>query len=140
MDKEQAKFILSSFSGSEADSKEEVFKEALELVVSDTELSEWFLKERKFDEAFMKAFESFTVPEDLREQVLAVLDPNIEIEQDELEIIGALATIQPPAGLREQILLGMEQTQPQEVKKGESNIIKMFFPLAAAAVVATQSS
>ena len=139
MDKDQAKYILSSYNGSEADGQEDIFKKALELVVTDTELSEWFLRERKFDEVFIQAFENFAVPPELKEQVIAVLDPKVEIEESELELIGALATIQPPAGLREQILIGMSQTQePKTIPfpTAKKNIVNFIFPLAAAAVIA----
>lgn len=142
MDRDKAKFILASFRACGADAEDPAFKEALELAVKDQELAEWLVEERAFDAKFTKCVTSLEVPEELRLQLTELLDPVIEENsEEELQVIGALATIQPPASLKSEILNAMNvtaQNQPtlSPVKKPSGGFSRSWFPLAVAAVVA----
>ncbi len=113
MDKEQAKFILQSFRPDGADASDADFAEALELAASDRELGEWLADERAADAEFAAALSYVEIPEELRQQILSVMhgeklgDPELDQEFDSL-LQDGFADVQPPEGLRDQILAAME--------------------------------
>ena len=109
MDKERAKFILQSFRPDGADAGDPNFAEALALATEDRELGEWLSKERARDAAFAAALGELTIPEDLREAIFGVLEGgDLEMSDLDASFVGALASVQPPSGLRDQILTAME--------------------------------
>jgi len=140
MDKERARFILSSFRPNGADTRDADFTEALQLAMEDRELGEWLASERAFDSAFADALGSIQLPGHLREDILTSLAiergdfPQAEDSHD-AGMIGALATIQPPAGFRDQILAAMEASAPAP-KSVVPFWKKLGIPLAAAAGIA----
>ncbi len=110
MDKEQAKFMLQSFRPDGADAEDPAFEKALSFIASDRELGEWLAKERAQDAAFAQALSEIKIPEDLRETIFKVLAEG-ETQQNlgfDSDFISALASTQPPEGLRDQILNAME--------------------------------
>ncbi len=125
MDKEQAKFILQSFRPDGADAADADFAEALQLAVEDRELGEWLADERATDAAFAAALCEVEIPEELRQHILAVMrgekpaDPEMDAAMDNI-LFDAMGDVQPPAGLREQILAAMEIESGQEAP---SNVI-----------------
>ena len=142
MEIEQAKFILSSFRPEGNDAQDPDFAEALALAAENRELGEWLSKERAQDATFSTALQSISLPEGLREDILASLNHDVEMIEDpelDTEFFNAFSEMQPPKDLREQILLSMEQ---EEQGEEEEKIVKGAFPLwkvlpaAAAAVVA----
>lgn len=118
MDRDQAKFILSSFrpDGADADSPE--FTEALHLAIADRELGDWLAKERADDAVFAGALAKLNLPEDLREGILAAMaaERGHEPPRDDqdLAFAEALSVIRPPAGLREEVLMAMQQSVPRK--------------------------
>lgn len=111
MDKEQAKFILQSFRPDGADAKDPDFAEALELATEDRELGEWLTQERARDAAFASALSEIPIPDDLREAIFAMFSeqgPGPELTEFDSAFVGALASVTPPSGLRDQILNAME--------------------------------
>ncbi len=137
MDREEAKFILSSFRPDGSDAHEESFEQALALALEDQELSQWMADERAFDGAFAAELSEVSVPATLRDDILDNFDLEVDKHNEVDKVtIGALATIQPPAHLKQEILIGMAASQ---VQKDESKIIpfaKYAYPIAAAAVIA----
>lgn len=143
MDKEQAKFILQSFRPDGADASNKDFKEALELATRDRELGAWLAEERATDAGFAEALGHVEIPEQLRQDILAVMhgeqasDPELDQEMDAL-FQDSLADVEPPEGLRDQILTAMQVQQ-----SGASNVTQMpsarrksprrFFSIAAIA-------
>lgn len=112
MDKEQARFILRSFRPDGADVNDHDFAEALALAMQDRELGEWLAGERSMDAAFANALSAVEIPETLREDILGCLagergDFPQAGEGQDVAMIGALASIQPPADLRGRILTAM---------------------------------
>lgn len=116
MDKTQAQFILHSFRPDGADAADADFTEALQLATEDRELGEWLADERAADAAFAKALCEVEIPDQLRMHILSVMrgekptDPAMEEEMDGL-LRNALAHVEPPVGLRDQILAAMHVQQ-----------------------------
>ena len=109
MDKERAKFILSSFRPDGEDALEPAFAEALQLAAQDRELGEWLASERSQDAAFASMLAEVTIPDDLRDAVFDVLEGGQECPAPfDADFVGALAAMQPPEDLRDQILGAME--------------------------------
>ena len=115
MDKEEARFILRCFRPDGADAGNPDFTEALAWAAKDRELGEWLAHERSQDADFATALNAVTIPGDLREEILA----GLAIERGDLtprpdafdtSLIGAMASICPPAGLRCEILAAMQRT------------------------------
>jgi hypothetical protein len=122
MDKEQAKFLLSSFRPDGADAHLPEFADALRLAAEDREVGEWLAQERATDAAFAKALNEVPIPDGLRDEILAVLEydgqtSEVDAELDSL-FTGGMAAIAPPAGLRDQILTAMEM-EVSEAKAAE---------------------
>jgi hypothetical protein len=141
MDKEQAKFILRSFRPDGADVDDHDFAEALALAVRDRELGEWLADERAMDAAFASALAAVRIPETLREDIIGCLAgergdfPQAGDERD-ASMIGALASIQPPADLRGRILTAMTSSSTTVAFPRRSLWRPLALPLAAAAGVA----
>lgn len=113
MDKQQAQFILQSFRPNGADSADADFQEALQLVVADRELGEWFTAERAADAEFADALAGVNIPVCLRLSLLAIMRgeaaEDIQLDEGVDQVIsGALADVQPPEGLRDQVIAAME--------------------------------
>lgn len=111
MDKEQARFILQSFRPDGADAKDPDFAEALAVAAEDRELGDWLAAERAQDAAFAAALNALEIPDDLRENILMVLrgdHPEEAFSDMDSDFIGALASVQPPEGLRDQIVTAMK--------------------------------
>lgn len=139
MDTEQAKFILASYRPDGADANEEAFSEALALAASDRDLGQWLAAERAHDAAFSAALNSVTLPEDLREKLLAAVDSHaqqIAVDEHDGALIGALAQIQPPAGLRDQILAALDVEEKVVPMKKKSPFRAVVTGLAVAAAIA----
>ncbi len=143
MDKEQARFVLKSFRPDGADASDPDFTAALRLAMESRELGEWLASERAFDADFAQALGHVDLPEQLREDIMACLAtergdfPQAEDEAD-AAWIGAMATVKPPSGLRETILMAMDQTVspvpiPFPSPPRVSIFKKLAIPLAAAA-------
>jgi len=132
MDKEQAKFILQSFRPNGEDASDVDFKEALKMAVEDRELGEWLADERAADAQFAAALNNIEIPEQLRLNLLAVMhgedpdDQSLHEEMDEL-LSGALAGVQPPEGLRDQIIAAMELEKHVRENDAESKVIPAVF-------------
>ncbi|MEM1083494.1 MAG: hypothetical protein AAGI48_05190 [Verrucomicrobiota bacterium] len=148
MDKEEARFILRCFRPDGADAANPDFAEALQLAAADRELGEWLAKERAEDAAFAEMLGKLSLPQDLREEIMAGLaaERGDHPQADEIDasLIGALATIRPPDGLRDGILSAMRQSTPEEAPPGTVSMPKkesgswwrFGLPLAAAAGIA----
>lgn len=112
MDKQQAQFILQSFRPNGSDVVDSDFAEALRLATENSDLGEWLARERAEDAAFASALSSVEIPSVLREQIIDVMEKDQvqDIEDndalDEL-FIDAMGEIQPPRGLRDEILTAM---------------------------------
>ncbi|MGJ8673215.1 hypothetical protein [Rubritalea sp.] len=142
MDKEQAKFLLSSFRPDGADAQMPEFADALRLATEDREVGEWLAQERATDAAFAQALNEVPIPEGLRDEILAVLEydgqaAEVDAELDSL-LTGGMAMISPPAGLREQILTAMEMEKQQVAANKPRNVndIAMWRWLSGAGVAA----
>lgn len=113
MDKDQARFILQSFRPDGADAQDPDFAAALALAAEDRELGEWLAAERAQDSAFAAALSEVSIPEDLRRNILGVLEgesasmAEADFSEMDAAFVGALASVRPPDGLREQILTAM---------------------------------
>jgi hypothetical protein len=140
MDKEQARFILRSFRPDGADVNDSDFAGALALAMQDRELGEWLADERAMDAAFANSLAAVRIPETLREDILGCLAgergdfPQAGDTRD-AAMIGALASIQPPADLRGRILTAMDRSNTVAFPR-RSLWRRMALPLAAAAGVA----
>ena len=140
MDKEQAKFILRSFRPDGADVDDRDFAEALTLAIQDRELGEWLADERAMDAAFASALAAVRIPETLREDIFGCLAgergdfPQAGDTRD-AAMIGALASIQPPADLRGKILAAMDRSTTIAFPR-RSLWRRVALPLSAAAGVA----
>ena len=138
MDKEQARFILRSFRPDGADVNDEDFADALALAMENRELGEWLARERAFDAAFASALGSIDLPKNLREDIVACLAnergdfPQSEDGNDSL-LIGAFASIHPPAFLRDELIAAMDRTT---VNRSGPAWWRVGIPLAAAAGIA----
>ena len=140
MDKEQARFVLRSFRPDGADAGDPDFAEALKRAVENRELGEWLADERAFDAEFAMALGAVDLPGQLREDIFACLAgergdfPQAE-DMNDAAWIGALASLQPPAFLRDQVIAAMERTDVREVVR-VSFLRRAAIPLAAAAGIA----
>jgi len=115
MDKEEARFILRCFRPDGADAENPDFAEALAWAAKDRELGEWLARERSSDAGFAKALTAVTIPASLRDEIMAGLALERGAETglpDEFDacVIGAMAAVSPPPGLRGEILAAMERT------------------------------
>lgn len=126
MDKEQAKFLLSSFRPDGADAHMPEFAEALQLAAEDRELGDWLAQERATDAAFAEALNTVPIPDGLRDEIMAVLEYDGQDSEGDVEIdslfTGGLASIVPPDGLREQILTAMDMEQSQMASAEPDNV------------------
>ncbi len=140
MDREHARFILRSFRPDGADVDDHDFAEALAMTHEDRELGEWLANERAFDAGFAHALATVGLPGTLRADILHSLAgerggfPQAETPAD-AALIGALASVQPPPGLRGEILTAMGRTAAVSNKK-TAWLPRLALPLAAAAGVA----
>ena len=140
MDKEQARFVLRSFRPDGADAGDPDFAEALKRAVENRELGEWLADERAFDAEFAMALGAVDLPGQLREDIFACLAgergdfPQAE-DMNDAAWIGALASLQPPAFLRDQVIAAMERTDVREVVR-VSFFKRAAIPLTAAAGIA----
>ncbi|MEY4568816.1 MAG: hypothetical protein RLZZ398_255 [Verrucomicrobiota bacterium] len=140
MDKEQARFVLRSFRPDGADAGDPDFAEALKRAVENRELGEWLADERAFDAEFAMALGAVDLPGQLREDIFACLAgergdfPQAE-DMNDAAWIGALASLEPPAFLRDQVIAAMERTDVREVVR-VSFLRRAAIPLAAAAGIA----
>lgn len=138
MDREQARFILRSFRASSADASDAEFAEALALAANDRELGEWLAREHATDTAFAAALSRVSLPEGLREEVLASFDAtgDTPVERDSADQLwsSALASVSPPSGLRAEILAAMEMSAPRVIRRPAWK--RFALPLAAAAGIA----
>ena len=139
MDRERARFVLGCFRPDGADAGDPDFAEALRLAVEDRELGEWLARERSWDAGFARALGEVGIPEELRQEIMACMAverggiPQAADEQDEA-LIGALASVRPPDGLRDEILVAMERS----ARRGK--VVRAWWwrigaPLAVAAAV-----
>ena len=143
MDKEQARFILSSFRPDGADVGDPDFAEALKLAMENRELGEWLASERAFDAEFANALGTVNLPENLREDIMACLAaergdfPQAEDASD-AAWIGAFASIQPPSALRDKVIAAMDRTVSEDITPAANISIfrRLAIPLAAAAGIA----
>lgn len=137
MDKAQARFILGSFRGGDADVDSAEFAAALRLAHEDPELGRWLDTQRAFDTEFTAALECLAMPASLRQSILDHLTmkrgdmPQAEDRLDAL-LVGALATIQPPPALRAEILAAMGRASIRH-RRWHRLWRRAMLPLAAAA-------
>lgn len=111
MNLEQAKLILGSFRPNGSDLHDPAFADALALAAEDQSLGKWLANERAQDLAFAESLAEFPIPEDLREnlfEVLALAQKAPGYNQFDHDFADALATIEPPSNLRNDILAAME--------------------------------
>lgn len=140
MDREQARFILKSFRPCGADHGSKDFAEALRFANEDLELSQWLARERAFDTGFASALDRLSMPTSLRESILA----HLAVERGELPqpkdsidamFVGAMATLEPPANLRIEIVAAMQRTEAIRIHRTRFRRRAMI-PVAAAAGIA----
>lgn len=139
MDKEEARFILRCFRPDGADAENPDFAEALAWAARDRELGEWLAHERASDAEFATALNAVGIPVELRDEILAGLaiergDSTGLPDEFDRSVIGALAAMSPPPGLRGEILAAMERTAAPAAKK--TSWWRFGVPLAAAAGIA----
>lgn len=142
MDKDEARFILHSFRPDGADAADPDFAAALKLAMENRELGEWLANERAFDASFAEALGTVELPQELRDDIFACLAaergdyPQAQDPQD-AAWIGALASVQPPPGFRDELITAMNRTVAVEKTKKGPNLFRRFaIPVAAAAGVA----
>ena len=140
MDKHQAHFILRSFRPDGADAGDPDFAEALKLAVENRELGEWLADERAFDAEFAVALGAVDLPGQLREDIFACLagergDFPQAKDTDDAAWIGALASLQPPIALRDEVIAAMERTGNLEIVRAPF-YKRAAIPLTAAAGIA----
>ncbi len=140
MDREQAKFVLESCQPGLVDKSDSQVVDALALVAQDHELAAWLAETRAWDDSFAHALQDIALPAGLRESILLGLAahrgdfPEPADDQDAM-MMGALAGIRTPDGLRGRILSAMESTREPVVVK----VVfwkKLALPMAAAAGIA----
>ncbi len=138
MDNQRAKFILQSFRPDGADAGDADFAEALSLATQDRELGEWLAVERSSDADFASALGELPIPEDLREAIFGVLEGGeVELTGFDSIFVGALVSVSPPKGLRDQILTAMEvETKIERPSFGRRVGRMKWISSAVAAVVA----
>ena len=138
MDKVRAKFVLQSFRPDGADADEPAFAEALALAAKDRDLGEWLADERSQDAEFAERLLDLKIPNDLREAIFEVLEgAKDEPAEFDADFVGALASVRPPEGLRDQILGAMEmEGKVVEMPKKKRGFFKTaIWATSAAAVV-----
>lgn len=139
MDKEEARFVLRCFRPDGSDAADPEFAEALRLAASDRELGDWLAKERAQDAEFSHLLGKLPLPDGLREEIMAGLAAERgdlpQADEIDASLIGALATVSPPAGLRDEIIAAMERSVPLESGRN-SSWWRFGVPLAAAAGIA----
>lgn len=148
MDQEQAKFILQSFRPDGADANDADFTEALQLAASDRELGDWLARERAEDAAFAQMLGQVEIPERLRQHIMSVMRGESPREESanfvfDEDLTNALAGIEPPEGLREQILTAVEAQERvitpqfnQDVNKSDGPKHRFRWPQIAAVAAA----
>lgn len=142
MDKEEARFILRCFRPDGADAENPDFAEALAWAAKDRDLGDWLAHERASDADFARALNAVGIPSDLRDEILAGLaiergDDGGRPDEFDRSVIGALAMVTPPAGLRGEILAAMARTAiPDMPVKSRGRGWRFGLPLAAAAGIA----
>ncbi|MFC7336535.1 hypothetical protein ACFQY0_05040 [Haloferula chungangensis] len=144
MDKEEARFILRCFRPDGSDAAEPEFAEALQFAAADRDLGDWLAKERAQDAEFSSMLGRLPLPEGLREEILAGLaaERGDLPQADEIDavLIGGLAMISPPRGLRDEIVEAMGRSVPNTNPSGSTNRSSSWWrfgvPLAAAAGIA----
>lgn len=139
MDKEEARFILRCFRPDGADAGNPDFAEALAWAAKDRELGEWLAHERSSDANFANALNEVAIPGALREEILAGLaaergDISARPDDFDFSVIGAVASILPPEGLRCEILAAMQRTA--EPRRSWRWTWRWGVPMAAAAGIA----
>lgn len=149
MDKEQARFILSSYRPDGNEIQDQDFTEALALAATNRELGEWLARERAMDEVFTSALTSIQLPDSLRDDIIGCLEgerndyPSAD-QQEDAAMIGALASVKIPDSLRGNILSAMEQSAPRSATIATTptndTVVpfwkRLGLPLAAAAGIA----
>jgi len=139
MDKEQARFILRCFRPDGGDAESPDFAEALAWAAKDRELGEWLAGERASDAAFARSLGAVGIPPSLREEILAGLalgrgDGIGAPDEFDQRVMGAMAAILPPPGLRAELVAAMGRTRtPAPAARGRWWLAA---PLAAAAGIA----
>lgn len=142
MDKDEAKFLLASFRPDGADATDEDFAAALKLAAEDRELGQWLANERSDDAAMAVALGSIQAPASLRERILSTELTGLGgIPQADTEIdawmIGNMAALRIPPGLRGQILTAMATSAQSRREATRAKWWrKAAWPMAAAAGVA----
>ncbi|WP_193215081.1 hypothetical protein [Luteolibacter marinus] len=142
MDREEARFILRCFRPDGADAENPDFAEALAWAAKDRELGAWLAHERSSDAEFAKALNSVGIPVELRDEILTGLavergDDGGRPDEFDRRVMGALASVKPPPGLRGDILAAMVRTvAPPEPAKSRWSGWWLGLPLAAAAGIA----
>lgn len=137
MDREQAKFVLESCQPGLVDITDSQLSDALALVAQDHELAAWLAETRAWDLSFAQALQNIQLPDGIRENIILGLAahrgdfPEPADDQD-TAMMGALAGIRTPDGLRGRILTAMERTQEPVVVK-VALWKKFALPMAAAA-------
>lgn len=136
MDKEHARHILSHFHHRPDEVPADELATALEWAAKDRELSEWLIDERGHDAAFARAIKTIKLPDGLRDEILAVIDPekHFSAGRDDFDeaMMAGIQTIHPPERLRAEILMAMNQSAPASAGRGH-RWWKIAAPLAAAA-------
>jgi hypothetical protein len=140
MDKEQAKILLAGFRPDGSDAGDPAFAEALRLVTADAELARWFARERALDAAFAEVLNGCALPEDLRQNILAVLagDPDalpVLTSREDHVLAAALAALPVPPLLRQSLCLASQDAAhtPPLPSRLQPHPLRKFLPLGAAA-------
>lgn len=71
MNEQKAMFLLSAYRPEHQDREDPGFREALELVQKNSGMREWLEEQMAFDRAAAKALREISIPENLRENILA---------------------------------------------------------------------
>lgn len=125
MDKEQARFILSSYRPGIDDAADNQLANALALAADNRELGEWLAEQRAMDEAFSRALSEIELPDGLRDDIIGCLAgertayPNADDSQD-AAMIGALASVKVPDGLRDNILSAMARSANRSANRSDA--------------------
>ncbi|MDG1357381.1 MAG: hypothetical protein P8P36_04230 [Akkermansiaceae bacterium] len=123
MDKKQAQFILQSYRPDGSDALDADFTDALCLAANDSELGEWLAVECAEDASFAAALSDVEIPVELRQQIIEMMDMDQVYaqvhelgEEDPLDKIfmNAVDQLQPPRGLRDQLLTAMHVEHAQQ--------------------------
>lgn len=141
MDKEQARFFLAGYRPDGADAQDPDFADALSLAAGDRELGEWLAEERAFDADFAASLAAVPIPARLRAEILGGLAAGRgdfpECGPEDAAMIGALAAVHPPDGLRSRVLAAMNATQTGAVSPPARSLWqRAAWPVSAAAGIA----